>query len=149
MTDATSGWRIFAKFVLISGMGWLCDFATYCLLNGVAGWSPFWSNFISSYAGVTFVWFASTKTIFRQENSSGTSIYLLVYWLFQLVSILAYSRILEGVVQMLIASGLLAGWVSQAAIVGKILVTPVNLGTNFIFMRFLMTKVGKKNAASH
>jgi putative flippase GtrA len=147
MTNPPSAWRIFAKFVLISGMGWLCDFATYCLLNGVFGWSPFRSNFISSYAGVTFVWFASTQTVFRQDRSARTSVYLPVYWLFQLVSILAYSRLLEWVVQLLIGSGLLGAWVAQAAIVGKILVTPVNLGTNFVFMRFLMSKVGKKNAA--
>lgn len=139
-------WQAFAKFVLISGFGWLCDFVTYCLLTGFFGWSPFWANFVSSYVGVTFVWFASLRIVFREHDGPASSIYLPLYWLFQLFSILVYSRLLQWVAEGIEASGLIAAWSVPAAIAGKVIVTPINLGTNYIFMRFLMDKVGKKNA---
>lgn len=120
--------RAFLPFLLLSGLGWLCDFATFALLSRKFGLAPFAANFVSSYVGVTFVWFTSLKTVFRR---AGTRRGLMLYWAYQLFSILAYSQVLQSVAQALAAS------LPAAGLAAKILVTPFNLATNFLFMKFL------------
>lgn len=125
--------NLFLRFLFLSGLGWLCDFATFTLLAHGAGLPPFAANFVSSYVGVTFVWFTSLKTVFHRTGSRQA---LALYWGYQLLSILAYSRVLQGVAGML-APSLATGMAGMAGIAAKILVTPANLATNFLFMKFL------------
>jgi putative flippase GtrA len=120
--------RTFLPFLLLSGLGWLCDFATFALLTRTFGLTPFTANFVSSYVGVTFVWFTSLQTVFRR---AGTRRGLMLYWAYQLLSILAYSQVLQSV------SHALAPSLPAAGLAAKILVTPFNLATNFLFMKFL------------
>ncbi|WEF32952.1 GtrA family protein [Pseudoduganella chitinolytica] len=120
---------LFLRFLFLSGLGWLCDFATFALLVRGLGVAPFEANFASSYVGVTFVWFTSLKTVFRRD---GTRQGLLAYWGYQFISIFAYSQLLQ------VVAGTLHGWVpGMEGLCAKILVTPLNLVTNFLFMKIL------------
>lgn len=118
-------------FIALSGLGWLCDLTTFTLLMRGAGWDVASANIASSYAGVTFVWFTSLQTVFRR---AGSSRFLLLYWGYQLLSILAYSKLLA-----LLAAGLpsLGPWDSYRALAAKIAITPFNLASNFLFMKML------------
>lgn len=127
----------FIVFLLISGIGWICDFGTFSLLVGFFDVQVFWANFISSYVGVTFVWFVSLRRVFGGLGSSRGR-YLYIYWFYQLLSILAYSKIVSVCavyLQLWILFEMLPG---QWSMLAKILVTPFNLVTNFVFMRYLV-----------
>lgn len=126
----------FVIFVILSGCGWLCDFLTFSLLTRVVGISPFAANFISSYVGITFVWFASLKPVFGRCGADHNR-YIVLYWTYQLVSILIYSQLLNVVIHLLGQSGIELRGSGQLAIAAKVIITPFNLGTNFIFLRVL------------
>lgn len=137
--------RQFMGFAFLSGLGWLCDFSTYTLLVKLFDISPAVANFISSYVGVTFVWFTSLKSVFRATGRAGSR-FLLLYWAFQFLSILVYSHCLNLMVRVFgdpAISSLLGG---EAAVAAKIFVTPFNLVTNFIFMKFLTHFMNKIKA---
>jgi putative flippase GtrA len=126
----------FLGFVILSGLGWLCDFGTYTCLVALSDISPFVLNFISSYVGVTFVWYTSLKRVFRATGPVNGP-FLIAYWAFQLVSILAYSKLLIIVVSLLKAESVSMEPVGQPAVLAKIIVTPATLLTNFLFMKTL------------
>ena len=128
--------RMFIGFAFLSGLGWLCDFVTFTLLIKLADSPAFIANFISSYVGITFVYFISLKTVFNKEDQRKGR-FLLIYWTYQFFSILAYSFLLTQVSPMLLYSFPAIFTNGNNAIAAKIIVTPVNLLTNFLFMKFL------------
>jgi len=129
---------LFLRFLLLSGLGWLCDFATFALLSRGFGVPPFAANFVSSYVGVTFVWFTSLGIVFQRAGSRQA---LLLYWGYQFVSILAYSQLLQAMAATLSmalqGADVPAAWRSTGPLAAKIVVTPLNLLTNFLFMKYL------------
>jgi putative flippase GtrA len=128
--------QTYLSFVLLSGAGWLCDFSTFTVLVTLLDCSPFSANFASSFVGVTFVWLMSLQVVFgRSRSSSGR--FLLIYWGFQIVSILLYSRAIQWGASWMIVLSTVPWLTSHVAITTKVLVTPLNLATNFIFMRWL------------
>lgn len=128
--------KTFIGFAVLSGIGWLCDFLSFSILANVFSVKAFWANFFSSYVGVTFVWFTSLKTLFRR-STSGSTMFLAGYWSFQFVSILLYSQLLEVVAASLPGVPVLAQSGHYMEILAKIIITPFNLVTNFIFMKLL------------
>ena len=132
--------RAFIGFAVISGIGWLCDFLTFSILANVFFMKAFWANFVSSYVGVTFVWFTSLKTLFRR-STTGSNHFLVGYWFFQFVSILLYSQLLQIVAGNLAGLAVLAQSGLGAEILAKIIITPFNLVTNFIFMKLLTRRM--------
>ncbi|NYE61686.1 putative flippase GtrA [Duganella sp. 1224] len=126
--------RAFLGFLLLSGLGWLCDMLTYTALVRLAGVAPFAANVVSSYVGVSFVWFTSLGTVFRRSGA-GSGRFLLLYWGYQFLSIMAYSQLLQ-LTAAAVASH--AGVPAlHSALAAKIIVTPFNLVTNFLFMKVL------------
>ncbi|SEO20857.1 GtrA-like protein [Duganella sp. CF517] len=131
---APSGLRAFLGFLLLSGLGWLCDMLTYTALVRLAGMAPFGANVVSSYVGVSFVWFTSLGMVFRRSGA-GAGRFLALYWCYQFVSIMAYSQLLQMVAALLAdRTGVAA---LHGALAAKIVVTPFNLVTNFLFMKTL------------
>lgn len=128
--------RMFFGFALLSGLGWLCDFVTFALLVKLFNIHSFVANFVSSYVGVTFVWFTSLKIVFKL-GGKGSSTFLVVYWCFQFVSILIYSQLLRMTVHEIPSVFQLVQISQNPEIAAKIIVTPFNLVSNFIFMKFL------------
>lgn len=138
--------KIFLGFAFLSGLGWLCDFATFTLLVKWFDVPSFIANFVSSYVGVTFVYFASLKTVFKR-SVEGRNTFLLISWGFQFVSILVYSQLLYMVVGALTGAGLPAPVSHNLEITAKIIVTPFNLMTNFLFMKLLTRFMRQENRA--
>lgn len=127
---------VFLKFVMLSGVGWLCDLSSFLLLVKALGLAATTANIVSSFVGVTFVWFTSVGMIFGRSGARRWN-FLSAYWLFQLASILCYSQFLHVVMLHFAAADGPAWLTGQAAAAAKIFVTPFNLVTNFLFMRFL------------
>ncbi|WP_089724009.1 GtrA family protein [Candidatus Thiosymbion oneisti] len=138
--------RRFSAFAFLSGLGWLCDFGTYTLLVKVIDFPPHAANFVSSYVGVTFVWFTSLKSVFGTAGAFRGQ-FLVTYWVFQFLSISCYSLLLNLVAHFLQAQGAFGLPIGQPEILAKIIVTPVNLVTNFLFMKFLSLFMQQKAQA--
>lgn len=132
-------WRhlgVFLGFAALSGVGWLCDFLTFAFLVKFLAVPGSVANFVSSYVGVTFVWIFSLHAVF-EVGGPRKNIFLLVYWAFQFFSISAYSALIQQGAIHLVRFG--PGMFSQSdlLLLSKIIVTPFNRLTNFIFMKFL------------
>lgn len=140
--------KTFLGFAFFSGLGWLCDFATYAALVEVVGTSPFSANFVSSYVGVTFVYFTSLRLVFNRVAGNHT-LFLSLYWGFQFISILAYSAFLNVVVASVEAQSIIPAIIAFSSIAGKIIITPINLLTNFVFMKFLTRFMKEKEVENH
>ena len=138
--------RHFLIFSFLSGLGWLSDFMTFTLLVKLFNVHSFQANFVSSYVGVTFVWFTSIKTVFKL-SSKGSSTFLVVYWCFQFISILIYSQLLHMTVHEIPSVFQLVQISQNPEIAAKIVITPFNLVTNFIFMKFLTRFMRKEYRA--
>ncbi|WP_011296914.1 GtrA family protein [Cupriavidus necator] len=138
--------RLFLGFALLSGVGWLCDMLTFVLLDRVFGVPVFVANMVSSYVGVTFVWFASLKAVFSQQSSHHSG-FLLIYWGFQFCSILLYSQLMHFTANTLHAWPGIAPLAVGVGILAKIIITPFNLVTNFLFMKLLVRFMDKKKHA--
>jgi putative flippase GtrA len=121
---------------MLSGLGWLFDLASFLFLVDGAGVPAGVANIVSSFVGVTFVWFTSVGMIFGRTGARRVS-FLASYWLFQLASILCYSQFLHMVMPYFGMPGAPAWLAAHTALAAKIFVTPFNLVTNFLFMRFL------------
>lgn len=126
----------FLAFALLSGVGWLLDFMTFTALVKLGGVAPFAANVASSYVGVTFVWFASLRSVFGRTGGARGR-FLAIYWGYQLASILLYSQLLYLLAQALPPTALWVALAGGAGVAAKIIVTPFNLMTNFVFMKFL------------
>ncbi|MCQ2031180.1 hypothetical protein [Stutzerimonas zhaodongensis] len=127
----------FIGFLVISGVGWMLDFSSYVAMTQLAGFAPAKANFISSMFGVTYVWMVALNKLFDRGGYE-KSIFLPVYWGYQVVSIFGYSILVS-----FIAVSIFNIWLSQVLgvpveVVAKILLTPPNLITNFIFMNLLV-----------
>ncbi len=130
--------KLFVGFVVISGLGWLLDFLVYSVLTQVLQSGPATANVVSSFVGVTYVWIEALNRLFERGHYS-RSVYLPVYWGYQSVSILAYSMLIS-----IMSTTSLNDWLAHvlrvpSELTVKVLITPFNLLTNFIFMK-LITK---------
>lgn len=128
--------KVFFGFVLISGVGWVLDFFSFSVLTQIFEVSSSKANFISSMVGVTYVWFVALKRIFDQRCYSG-SIYLLIYWGYQFVSIFLYSLLISIFATSELNFSLVKWFSIPNELTAKIALTAPNLFTNFIFMKFL------------
>jgi putative flippase GtrA len=133
----------FIRFTLFSGVGWIIDLVTFSLLVNKFHIQPFYANFISSYIGITFVWFMALNAVFEKKNISYAR-YLLTYWTFQLFSITFYSELLNFIFVILQGNLPMILWTNSQELLSKIIVTPLNLFTNYIFMKNL-TKLMKSH----
>lgn len=136
--------KLFLGFVLISGVGWLLDMASYAGLSQLFAAPPAYANFISSMVGVTYVWIVALNRLFDRREY-GRSIYLPIYWCYQGISILAYSALISIVAASVFNLEIGKIFDTPSALVAKIIITGPNLITNFIFMSFL-TKLMKSSA---
>ena len=135
--------KLFLGFVLISGVGWLLDIASYTALAQLLDVAPAYANFASSMVGVTYVWLVSLNKLFDRREY-GASIYLPIYWGYQALSILVYSALIALVAESAINVQLSELLGISYVILAKIIITFPNLLTNFVFM-FALTKCMQPN----
>ena len=127
----------FAYFFLISGIGWIIDITVFECLIKLLYTPVFLSNFISSYAALTFVWLRFLRT--KKRNPLSVHFYfLLIYWSYHFISIVFYSLIIDLIENSLELNSLI---IENKAVYSKLIMTPFNLLTNFIFIKLLLKKL--------
>ena len=135
--------RSFLRFAFISGCGWLIDFCLMLAMVFLFSLNVGTANFISSFVAVTFVWFVALRIVFTKKYK-GNSFFLAMYWGWQFVSILFYSYLISQFVNIAyfieLSRFLHIGWQALA----KVIITPFNLITNFLFMFYLTRFMEKK-----
>jgi putative flippase GtrA len=115
------------RFGIVSGVGWLLDFSLFTLLS----WrllSPAPANAVSALVAVVFVFIASTRKVFYEGTGFSWG---------KLVAYLAYQAVIIALFSFAIQA--LTRWSGLPPPVCKVLVTPVNFYTNFLFMSVLLT----------
>lgn len=98
--------------------------------------SPYLANFCSSYAGLLFVYLTALRYVFRRASRQGIHFFVL-YWAYHFVSITLYSAALQATAAYL---GTDTG-LSYSEIWAKLIITPANLATNFLFMKLLTLRM--------
>lgn len=86
--------------------------------------------------GVTYVWLIALNRVFKR-GGHGKYVFLPIYWAYQAVSIIGYSLLISIVVVKLVDFGVDQAFALPVAVMAKLMVTPVNLLTNFLFMTVL------------
>jgi len=130
--------RQFSFFTLISGLGWLGDFSLLTTLLAL-GYPVFLANFIGAFVAVTFVFFIARKHIFSTVPERSLKTTLGLYWVWQACAITAASAATAALAGLLFEQNILDTLFS-AGMSAKILVTPVTLIANFVFMRTLLER---------
>lgn len=124
------------KFVLTSGIGFLLDFISYFMMTQLINISVVYANFTSSIIGATFVFIVSMRKIFIHDNSKiPLMCKYILYIMYQLIMITVASLLISYVNKFLSASTDISLIVKYSKMLSKILVTPLTLSCNYIFMR--------------
>ena len=128
------------RFVGLSGIGWLMDFAVYTLLS-LRMENLALVNVFSSLVGASFVFVFSTRFVFRDSHRIPLWLKYAIYIVYQLLLIFLISKLLAW-----IAAGIAlhAPWTvlrRLAAILSKIIVTPITMTINFFAMKTVIEKL--------
>ena len=128
------------RFVGLSGIGWLMDFAVYTLLS-LRMENLALVNVFSSLVGASFVFVFSTRFVFRDSHRIPLGLKYAIYIVYQLLLIFLISKLLAW-----IAAGIVryAPWEllrRLAAILSKIIVTPITMTINFFAMKTVIEKL--------
>lgn len=130
-------------FFLISGMGWLMDMCIFTLLTKISPLPTMICNMISSIVAVTYVYITSTRKTFVNNSSKSLKNKYILYIIYQICMILLSSALI----------GLIASFLGKinielisnyCKIIAKIIMTPVTMICNFIFMKWLIEHYGNK-----
>lgn len=112
------------RFAVVSGTGLTLDFILFLGLCSL-GLRPFSANAIASATGVTFVYFASVRRVFRYEGRFLTVMFA-TYALYQALG----TVLVSWVVSTLIMHGL-------HPVMVKVGILPATFCANYLFMRWL------------
>lgn len=128
------------RFVGLSGIGWILDFCTYTVL-GIWSTNLFLNNMISSWVGVSFVFFFATRKVFQNNSKISLKWKYLIYLVYQFVLILISSKILSGIDVFIVKNIGVELIVNFSSIIAKILVTPITMVLNFFVMKGIIEKL--------
>ena len=121
-------------FFGISGIGWILDFCTFILLGFISE-NLIINNTVSSWIGVTFVFCFATRTVFN--NSNRLYLKYFIYLVYQILLIYGISKLLN-YINLLIAEYLVGSFIP---VIAKMVVTPVTMILNFIFMKNIVERI--------
>ena len=122
----------FLTFAIISGLGWLIDVGVTIGLVQF-GISPFIASFFGATIAVSFVYVASRLIVFHL-NQLGSATDYAIYIVWQIFAITVASFLVAMIGNLLAPH---AGTLTIATGAGKVLVTPLTLAANYLFMRWL------------
>lgn len=129
----------FSGFTVISGLGWLLDF---CVMGTLVqlGSTVFWANIVGAFCGVTFVYAIAGLRLFEKTRPQSHATLLSFYWIWHACAITASSALIGYGSTLLvhIMPDLVLRAETFAGLSAKILITPISLVGNFLFMRFLL-----------
>ena len=124
-------------FIVLSGIGWLMDFAVFGILVSFVHLAPFFANYISSVCGAAFAFFAfsviSTKGLYRPRGRE-----LAIYVGYQVASITVFSLAIEFLSRLLGQYDFMVFGLVVAPLLAKVVVTPFTLLTNYVVSRLLI-----------
>ena len=128
------------RFVGLSGIGWLLDFTIYTLLS-LKLRDLALVNTLSSIAGASFVFMFSTRLVFRDSHRIPLGWKYCIYICFQLLLVFLISRLLAWIDGIIVSCCGIALIVRFAALISKIIVTPITMTINFFAMRGVIEKL--------
>lgn len=129
-----------ARFIGLSGLGWLLDFTIYTLLSLRLS-NLAMNNIISSLAGASFVFAFSTRFVFQDSHRIPLGWKYFIYIAYQLALIFLISELLA-YINGLIAAGFSAPLILRfSAVIAKIIVTPITMTINFFAMKCVIEKL--------
>lgn len=128
------------RFIGLSGIGWLMDFAVYTGLSFISE-NLAVNNMLSSLVGASFVFIFSTRLVFRDNHNVPLILKYVVYVLYQLVLIYLISRLLAWVNSMILMLFTMKLIVGLSAVLSKMIVTPITMAVNFFAMKFVIEKL--------
>lgn len=132
------------KFIVISAIGWIMDFAIYSYLTYVIDINVGIANFISAVPAVSFVFFMSTKSTFNRKDSriSLTGKYIM-YFIYQMMLLLVVSTLNQYIYQLILSLTMekMIFLSKYAKIMSKIIITPITMTINFFVMKILVEKI--------
>ncbi|MBQ9181612.1 MAG: GtrA family protein [Bacilli bacterium] len=128
------------KFFVTSGIGWIIDMCIYTVLSNILKVPVALANIISSFISVTYVYIVSTRNNFKNESSNiSLKKKYIIYIVYQVIMILIFSFIISGLSSVLIKINYNIV-IKYSKICAKILVTPITMICNFMFMKWLIEK---------
>lgn len=137
----------FNIFLILSAIGWLIDILVFTYFSVKFNFSPFISNFFSSLIATLLVWATWYAVLFKPNFEERTILNnmlkrALIYCSYQIFSILLYSILITIVfnqVFQMITNNYVFHFEPRefTLVISKILITPFNLLTNFIFAKLL------------
>lgn len=129
----------FIKFLLISGTGWIIDFAIYLILTEIFKLKIFYANILSSVPAISFVFFLSTKKIFKKNQKKITiNQKYIIYIVYQIILIFLIS-FLADFLYLFVKNRKIDFEYLKVTI--KILITPITMIVNFFVLKYLAEKV--------
>ncbi|MDZ5650610.1 GtrA family protein [Nitrospirillum sp. BR 11828] len=132
------------RFALISGAGWAMDMATMTSLVWLKV-PTFPANLIGASLALTFVFFVSQRHIFVHDGHL-LGRQFLYYCLWQVAAVSVASLVISFIASMLMMVDwpVSASWLPPHAVVAsvlaKVIVTPLTLYSNFLFMTWLLER---------
>lgn len=129
-----------AKFIGLSGIGWLLDFCTYTVLGFISA-NLVLNNIISSWVGVTFVFVSATRKVFKNNSRISLKWKYLIYILYQCVLIFFISKLLNVINTAIIENINIYLILKFSPIIAKILVTPITMILNFFVMKGVIERL--------
>ncbi|MEO5806152.1 GtrA family protein [Devosia sp.] len=122
------------QFIVLSGAGWLLDFCLFWCAIVMLGLPPGPANVISATIAAMAVYLVSSRLVFGRSEASGKAMF--IYLLYTEANIALWALAIT------VLAGLLAAMMApiHAALVAKILVTPLSLTCNFLVTRFLVQR---------
>ena len=128
------------NFFGISGIGWILDMIVYTILTSIIKINVDISNTFSSFIGVTFVFFASTRKLFINNSKINIKIKYIIYIVYQILLIFTASKIILILKDYLLTLNidLIIKYIN---IIVKILITPFTMIINFIVVKNLIEKI--------
>lgn len=127
-------------FIGLSGIGWLLDFGVYSIL-GFFSENLVVNNTVSSWAGVTFVFFFATGKVFKSNGRIPLKWKYLIYLFYQCVLIFRISKLLN-VINVVIINYITFDVILRfSSIIAKILVTPITMILNFFVMKGIIERL--------
>lgn len=128
------------RFFGLSGIGWLLDFGTYTLL-GIICANLFLNNVISSWVGVTFVFFFATKKVFQNNSKISLKWKYLIYLVYQCILIFFVSFLLKEIDAFIVSKVSVELILKFSSILAKIIITPITMILNFFVMKGVIEKL--------
>ena len=130
------------SFFIVSGIGWIFDFTTYCVLTKLLNFNVAISNMISAIPAVTYVFLMSSKNIFKNKKSKlKMSHKYCIYFIYQIILVSLISLFAEVMYIKLIDLINIKFIYDNFKIVVKIFITPITMLLNFIIMKNLIEKL--------